>query len=46
MANLIEVKNLTTSFFTADGELRAVDEVVRWLRKRLALIVVFALWLD
>ena len=27
MANLIEVKNLTTSFFTADGEVRAVDGV-------------------
>lgn len=27
MANLIEVKNLITSFFTADGELRAVDGV-------------------
>ncbi|MEE9568258.1 MAG: ABC transporter ATP-binding protein, partial [Candidatus Binatia bacterium] len=27
MANLIEVMNLTTSFFTADGELRAVDGV-------------------
>lgn len=27
MANLLEVKNLTTSFFTADGELRAVDGV-------------------
>jgi len=27
MVNLIEVKNLTTSFFTADGELRAVDGV-------------------
>jgi len=27
MANLIKVKNLTTSFFTADGELRAVDGV-------------------
>ncbi len=27
MANLIDVKNLTTSFFTADGELRAVDGV-------------------
>lgn len=27
MANLIEVKNLITSFFTADGEVRAVDGV-------------------
>ena len=27
MASLLEVKNLTTSFFTADGELRAVDGV-------------------
>ena len=27
VANLIEVKNLTTSFFTADGEVRAVDGV-------------------
>lgn len=27
MANLIEVKNLITSFFTADGELRAVEGV-------------------
>ena len=27
MANLIEIKNLMTSFFTADGELRAVEGV-------------------
>ncbi len=27
MANLLKVKNLTTSFFTADGEVRAVDGV-------------------